>query len=65
MPSQHNTFFGGPCLPGCAGPVKDLGHVVAAQEKKKVASTTYKPVDYSCRAVSCQWVMSVGRVNGV
>ena len=60
-------------VPGRAGPVKDLGRVVPAQEKNRWPSTTHKPVDYSCRAVpcrvvlvgraswSCQWVVPMGR----
>ena len=67
MPVQHDMFFGGPCIPTCrgvAGPVKDLGHAVPAQEKKnRWPSIAHKPVDYSCRAVPCRAVL-VGRANG-
>ena len=48
---------------GLAGPVKDLGRAMPAQEKKKRwPSTAHKPVDYSCRAVSCHAVL-VGRAS--
>ena len=63
-------------VPGRAGPVKDLGRAVPAQEKNRWPSTAHKPVDYSCRAVpcravlvgraswSCQWAVPVDRASG-
>ena len=47
---------------GRADPVQELGHAVPAQEKNRWPNTAHKPIDYSCRAMSCRTVL-VGRAN--
>ena len=60
-------------MPMCwAGPMKDLGRVVASQEKKRWPNTAHKPMDYSCRAVHvvschvvlCYWIVPMGCASG-
>ena len=49
---------------GRADHMQDLGRAMPAQEKNRWPNTAHKPMDYSCRVMSCRAVL-VGRANGL